>query len=112
MKRANLERQAAGLPLIGSTVTPPTLRRTYISLMLGAGAEVPYVQAVGHADPTVTLEVYAIVLRRERRQFAVAFDALMQDAIPSMHQARMIATGPLGPDRAALQIPGDGRVSS
>ena len=72
----------------------------------GAGAEVPYVQAqVGHADPTVTLEIYAIVLkRRERRQFAVAFDALMQDAIPSMHQARMIATGPLGPDRAALQI--------
>ncbi len=33
----------------------------------------------------MTLEIYAIVLkRRERRQFAAAFDALMHDAIPSM----------------------------
>jgi hypothetical protein len=45
-----------------------------------------------------------VLKRRERRQFAVAFDALMQDAIPSMQQARMTATGLLGPDRAALQI--------
>lgn len=108
VKRANHEREMAGLPPIGLAVTPHTLRRTYISLMLSAGAEVPYVQAqVGHADPKVTLEIYAIVLkRRERRQFAAAFDALVQDAIPSMHQARMIATGPVSSDRAALQITG------
>ena len=62
--------------------------------MLAAGAEVPYVQAqVGHSDAKVTLEIYAIVLkRRERRQFAAAFDALMQDAIPSMQRARMLTT--------------------
>jgi len=32
------------------------------------------------------------VTRRERRQFAAAFDALMQDAIPSMQRARMLTT--------------------
>jgi hypothetical protein len=49
---------------------------------------------VGHADAKVTLEIYAIVLkRRERRQFAAAFDALTQDAIPSMQRARMLTTG-------------------
>jgi hypothetical protein len=68
-----------------------TLRRTYISLMLAAGAEVPYVQAqVGHADPSVTLEICALVLkRRNRRRFAEAFDALMRDAIPSMQAAKV-----------------------
>ena len=107
VKRAGQQREAAGLPPIGVAVTPHTLRRTYISLMLSAGAEVPYVPQVGHADPKVTLEIYAIVLkRRERRQFAAAFDALMQDAIPSMHQARMLATGQTRSDHAIPEIPG------
>jgi integrase len=107
VKHANEEREAAGLPPIGGGVTPHTLRRTYISLMLSAGAEVPYVQAqVGHADAKVTLEIYAIVLkRRERGQFAAAFDALMRDAIPSMHQARMLATGHPSPASAAPRLP-------
>jgi integrase len=91
LKQANREREAAGLPAIGVAVTPHTLRRTYISLLLSAGAEVPYVQAqVGHSDPKVTLEIYALVLkRRDRRRFGNAFDALMRDAIPSMQQAKM-----------------------
>ena len=108
LERANAQRQAADLPPIGIAVTPHTLRRTYISLMLSAGAEVPYVQAqVGHADPKITLEIYAIVLkRRERRQFAAAFDALMQDAIPSMQQARMQDVGRPTPDSAATRNTG------
>ena len=55
-------------------------------VMLAAGADVPYVQAqVGHTDPKVTLEIYALVVkRRNRRQFADAFDDLMRDALPSM----------------------------
>jgi integrase len=107
VKRANQKREAGGLPLIGVVVTPHTLRRTYISLMLSAGAEVPYVQAqVGHADAKVTLEIYAMVLkRRERDQFATAFDNLMRDAIPSMHQATMLATGRPRPDHALSRIP-------
>ena len=59
--------------------------------MLAAGADVPYVQAqVGHADPSLTLEIYALMLkRRDRQRFAEAFDALMRDAIPSMQAAMM-----------------------
>jgi integrase len=53
LRRTNRERRAARLPPIEVHVTPHTLRRTYISLMLAAGADVPYVQAqVGHTDPS------------------------------------------------------------
>ena len=101
------ERRQA-LPPIGVAVTPHTLRRTYISLMLAAGAEVPYVQAqVGHADAKVTLEIYAIVLkRREREQFAAAFDALMRGR-DSVHAAGQNAQprGSNSSDRGAPGIP-------
>ena len=41
-------------------VTPHSLRRTFISLLLAGGAEVPYVMAqAGHDDPKVTLAIYA-----------------------------------------------------
>ena len=58
--------------------------------MLAAGADVPYVQAqVGHTDPKLTLEIYAMVLkRRDRANFAEAFDNLTRDAIPSIRQAK------------------------
>jgi integrase len=71
-------------PLPGS-ITAHTFRRTFITLMLEAGAPVPYVQGqVGHEDPTTTLAIYAQVLkRRDRRRHGEAFDALMADAIPS-----------------------------
>jgi hypothetical protein len=61
--------------------------------MLGAGADVPYVQAqVGHADPKVTLEIYALVIKRKNRtQFAEAFDGLMRDCVPSIGPAKMLA---------------------
>ncbi len=65
--------------------------------MLSAGAEVPYVQAqVGRKDPTLTLRIYALVLkRRSRRQFGDAFDQLVRDAIPSMQHANMQTSRPL-----------------
>jgi hypothetical protein len=83
------------------------LRRTYISLMLAAGADVPYVQAqVGHTDPKFTLEIYAMVLkRRDRANFAVAFDSLVRDAIPSIRQAKMPINGHRQPARAGAQRP-------
>ena len=64
-------------PLPGS-ITAHTFRRSFITLMLEAGAPVPYIQAqVGHEDPTTTLEIYAQVLkRRDRRRHGEAFDAL------------------------------------
>jgi hypothetical protein len=60
-------------------VTAHTLRRTYISMMFAAGAEIPYVMAqVGHGDSKVTLEIYAQVLkRRDREQIGRAFDHLL-----------------------------------
>ncbi len=97
LRRADELRRRRGLPPIEAHVTPHTLRRTYISIMLSAGAEVPYVQAqVGHKDPTLTLRIYALVLkRRSRRQFGDSFDALMRDAIPSMQHDNMQTRRPL-----------------
>jgi integrase len=97
LRRAQELRERRGLPSIGVHVTPHTLRRTYISLMLSAGADIPYVQAqVGHRDPKLTLSIYALVIqRRDRRQFGDAFDRLMRDAIPSMQHANMHPSRPV-----------------
>jgi integrase len=44
-------------------VTPHSLRRTFASLLLATGADVPYVMAqLGHTDPKMTLGVYARVI--------------------------------------------------
>ncbi len=79
IRRANARRAARGLPPLPARVTAHTLRRTYISMMFAAGAELPYVMAqVGHDDSKVTLEIYAQVLkRRDREQIARAFDDLL-----------------------------------
>jgi hypothetical protein len=66
--RANEIRAAEHLPPIRAHVTPHTFRRTYITYMIAAGYDLPYVQAqVGHADPALTLAVYAQVMRRADR---------------------------------------------
>jgi len=63
VERANANlaaRDAAPLP---DGITPHSLRRTFISLLLAIGREVPYVmRQVGHADPKVTLSIYAQVM--------------------------------------------------
>jgi hypothetical protein len=41
------------------------LRHTYASLLIGQGANVPYVsRMLGHASPTITLSVYSHLLDR------------------------------------------------
>ena len=66
--RANQIRAAQDRPPIRAHVTPHTFRRTYITYMIAAGYDLPYVQAqVGHADPAVTLSIYAQVMRRADR---------------------------------------------
>jgi integrase len=48
-------------------VTPHSLRRTYASLALAAGDDLAFVMGqLGHADPRMTLAVYAQVQRRRR----------------------------------------------
>ena len=85
MRAADALRAERRQPPLPGSVTAHTFRRTFITLMLEAGAPVPYVQAqVGHEDPTTTLAIYAQVLkRRDRRRHGEAFDALMADAVPS-----------------------------
>jgi integrase len=79
VRRANERRGDRGLPLMSKRVMAHTLRRTYISMMFAAGAEIPYVMAqVGHDDSKVTLEVCARVLkRRDRDDVGRAVDHLL-----------------------------------
>jgi len=97
------ERRDAPLP---GSITAHTFRRTFITLMLEAGAPVPYVQGqVGHEDPTTTLEIYAQVLkRRDRRRHGEAFDALMADAVPSAASIMMRANSDRSESRVALDL--------
>jgi integrase len=87
VRRANEIRGGRGIAAMPS-VTPHALRRTYISLMLEAGAPLPYVMdQVGHADSKTTLEIYAQVQKRvSRTNIHAAFDELLNDA--NTHMAR------------------------
>jgi integrase len=77
-----VERANAGLaeeqgePIRG--LTPHGLRRTFISLLLAAGADVPYVMAqAGHTDPKMTLGIYASVIASQTDHGA-SMDELVQ----------------------------------
>jgi integrase len=68
LKRDNELRAQAGEAPILARVTPHTLGRSYISFMLAAGHDLPYVQSqVGHEDPTTTLRIYAQVINQPNR---------------------------------------------
>jgi integrase len=80
VKQANKQRTASGRAAL-PPVVPHTLRRTYISLMLEAGAPLHYVMdQVGHEDSKTTLEIYAQVQKRlSRPQVKRAFEALLAE---------------------------------
>jgi integrase len=68
LKHTNGLRAARDEPPIRARVTPHTFRRTYITVMLAAGFDLPYVQdQVGHLHPSTTLAIYAKVIRRPDR---------------------------------------------
>jgi len=76
VERANEALLDAGREPIGA-VTPHSLRRTFISLLLAAGADVPYVMAqAGHNDPKMTLGLYAKVIA-SRTDHGTALDTLV-----------------------------------
>jgi len=79
--RTNALRAERDLPPL-PPVSPHALRRTYISLLIEAGAPLPYVmRQVGHEDSRTTLEVYAQVQQRlSRKQVHQAFDDLLASA--------------------------------
>ncbi|HEX9493125.1 MAG TPA: TonB-dependent receptor plug domain-containing protein, partial [Thermoanaerobaculia bacterium] len=86
--RASERLVSCGLPPLPH-VTPHTLRRTYVSIMLVAtNFDVPFVQSqVGHADSKMTMDVYAQLLDRGKRAHGAAFDALLQRAQGSLSGA-------------------------
>ncbi len=66
--RTNEIRNERDEPPILAHVTPHTLRRTYITFLVAAGYDLPYVQAqVGHRQPTTTLAIYAQLMARQDR---------------------------------------------
>jgi integrase len=107
VRAANAPRVERREPPLPGAITAHTFRRTFITLMLGAGAPVPYVQGqVGHEDPTTTLEIYAQVLkRRDRRRHGEAFDALMADAVPSAASIMMHTDSDRSEGRDMLHLP-------
>ena len=72
---------ARGLPPLPNT-TPHSLRRTYISIALLANKfDVKWVMdQVGHADSTMTMDVYAQLQQRVDRQHGASFDRLVRKA--------------------------------
>jgi hypothetical protein len=72
---------AHGLPPL-PRVTPHSLRRTYISIVLLANNfDVKWMMSqVGHADPKMTLDVYAQLEQRAKRDRGASFDRLIRRA--------------------------------
>jgi integrase len=78
-KLANTDLRAAGREPMPD-VTPHSLRRTFISLLLAAGADVPYVMAqAGHTDPKMTLGLYAQVIA-SKTDHGAALDGIVAAA--------------------------------
>jgi integrase len=95
VKLANERLTERGLPPLPH-VTPHTLRRTYVSIMLLAtNFDVTYVQhQVGHTESRMTLDVYAQLLDRRKRGHGAAFDALLADARGILYGPQQDGFGP------------------
>ncbi|MGH3265713.1 MAG: tyrosine-type recombinase/integrase, partial [Trebonia sp.] len=96
-------------------VTPHTFRRTYITFMVAAGFDLPYIQAqVGHEDPTTTLAIYAQVMRRaDRDQLRTEIRGLFGEDDPTAPTGRAaretITIRPAIERLRAVETAGNGR---
>jgi hypothetical protein len=78
MLRSACRRSSPPLGLGALLDTPHTLRHTFISFLLEAGASPRYVMGqVGHVDPKTTLRIYAHLLMRDRSSVGKALDELI-----------------------------------
>jgi integrase len=75
-----------GLPPLPH-ITPHSLRRTYVSIMLLAtNFDIRFVQSqVGHSHAKMTLDVYSQLLDRSKREHGAAFDALLAGARKTLY---------------------------
>jgi integrase len=80
-ERATEQLVARGLPPLPNT-TPHSLRRTYVSIaLLANNFDVMFVMSqVGHSDSKMTMDVYAKLQQRARREHGEAFDRLVRTA--------------------------------
>ncbi|MGH2831635.1 MAG: tyrosine-type recombinase/integrase, partial [Solirubrobacteraceae bacterium] len=80
-KEASARLEAKGMPPLPNT-TPHTLRRTYISIeLLAREFDVKWVLGqVGHADSKMTMDVYAQLQQRAKRDGGAKFDKLVREA--------------------------------
>jgi len=87
-KAAGAHLVAKGLPPLPRT-TPHTMRRTYISLALVSNNfDVKWVMGqVGHANSTMTLDVYAQLEQRVKRDHGVRFDKLVRSGRTQLEEA-------------------------
>ena len=78
-------RQTLKLPPLPTKLTAHVFRRTFITLMIEAGAPLSYVQELaGHEDQATTVRIYNRVLKiRDTKRFGRAFDELMANAVPA-----------------------------
>lgn len=113
LRRANEIRAARKQPPIHIHVTPHTFRRTYITYMLAAGHDIPYVQSqVGHLDPTITLGIYAQLIRRaDREQLRQELRSFLDTPLPEAEQHAPSTPAPtsmIGRDQAPSAAAIDG----
>jgi integrase len=67
IKKADERLAREGATPLPERLTPHSLRRTYASLLFALGRTAPEVmEQLGHADPKLTLRVYARAMRREK----------------------------------------------
>ena len=90
--RASDQQLQKGLPPLPNT-TPHTLRRTYISIaLLANNFDVKWVMAqVGHADSRMTMDVYAQLEQRVKREHGESFDRLVREAGESQAGESLLA---------------------
>lgn len=104
--RANEFRGQQGKPPIRARVTPHTFRRTYITLLIAAGYDLPYVQAqVGHANPSLTLSIYAEVMRRpDRDQLREEIRGLLGTATPPTGRSTAASPSNVATRRSFIEL--------
>lgn len=62
---ANARLEVDGLDPLPERLTLHSLRRTFASILIALGEDPAYVSGqLGHTDPTMTLRIYALVMRR------------------------------------------------
>jgi integrase len=67
VEKADARLAAEGATPLPERLTPHSLRRTYASLLFALGRTAPEVmEQLGHADPKLTLRVYARAMRRDK----------------------------------------------